>query len=255
VTGSRPLSAPLPDVSERHAGAATLLLLVPPPAGERSALELAPWLRRYSRKGMRRARTYLRVKRAFDLLVVLLLAPVWIPLVVLVSLLVKLQDVRSPAHYSQLRTGLHERRFRVHKFRTMVREADALKESLRHLNQRTWPDFKIDPDPRVTGVGRVLRATSLDELPQLFDVLLGRMSLVGPRPTSLPPDAYVPWQLERFDGPGGITGLWQIAGRGSPSFVERVRLDVAYGERRCLLLDLEILARTIPAVLLRSGAC
>ena len=107
----------------------------------------------------------------------------------------------------------------------------------------------------MTRIGRVLRVTSLDELPQLFDVLAGRMSLIGPRPTSLTPASYDLWQLERFDVPGGLSGLWQITSRDAPSFVERVRLDVSYVDRRCLRLDLEILLRTVPAVLRGRGAC
>lgn len=221
---------------------------------DRSGLEQCEWLARYPRRP-RRAASSLRVKRALDVLVVLAASPVWLPLLVICFVAVKLQDPRTPALFSQLRTGLGGERFRVHKFRTMVRDAEQLKDSLRHLNLRTWPDFKVENDPRVTGVGRVLRATSLDELPQLLDVLRGSMSLVGPRPTTLAPTSYEPWQLERFHVPCGITGPWQIAGRGSPSFVERVRLDVTYADRSCLLLDLEILLRTIPAVLLRRGAC
>ena len=222
---------------------------------DRSATEQCAWLERYPRRLSRPGAAYRASKRAIDLLVVVALAPLWLPLYCLCFAAVKLQDPTFPAHFSQPRTGAGGRRFRVFKLRTMVRDADAIKEQLRHLNLRTWPDFKVENDPRVTSVGRILRATSLDELPQLFNVLNGSMSLVGPRPTSLAPSSYEPWQLERFDVPSGVTGLWQIAGRGSPSFIERIRLDVTYADRRCLRLDLEILLRTIPAVLLRRGAC
>lgn len=224
-------------------------------SADRSAFEQCPWLARYRRRTAGQRRRYVRAKRGLDVLLVLATAPLWLPLWLVAAGLVKAQDPGWPAHFSQLRTGFDGGRFRVHKLRTMVRNAEELKLSLLHLNLRTWPDFKVEDDPRVTRVGKVLRATSLDELPQLFDVLRGRMSLVGPRPTSLDTPAYEAWQLERFDVPSGLTGLWQVAGRGSPSFVERVRLDVTYASRQCLLLDLEILLRTVPAVLRRRGAC
>ena len=217
-------------------------------------MEQCPWLGRYPRRTGRELARYRRVKRAMDLALVLSAMPLWLPLLLICWLLVKAQDPGTPAIFVQHRTGRGAARFVVHKLRTMVRDAEQLKESLRHLNLRTWPDFKVENDPRVTRVGRVLRATSLDELPQLIDVLRGGMSLVGPRPTSLPPHDYLSWQLERFRVPAGVTGPWQICGRGSPSFVERIRLDVTYADRSCLRLDLEILLRTVPAVLGRSGA-
>ena len=123
---------------------------------DRSGLEQCEWLARYPRRP-RRAASSLRVKRALDVLVVLAASPVWLPLLAICFLAVKLQDPRTPALFSQLRTGLGGERFRVHKFRTMVRDAEQLKESLRHLNLRTWPDFKVENDPRVTRVGRLLR--------------------------------------------------------------------------------------------------
>jgi lipopolysaccharide/colanic/teichoic acid biosynthesis glycosyltransferase len=141
----------------------------------------------------------------------------------------------------------------MYKFRTMVPNADALKENYRHLNELCWPDFKIKNDPRVTGLGRILRKTSLDELPQLLNVLKGEMSLVGPRPTSFPIETYQLWQTERLEVPPGITGLWQIIGRGSSNFDERLRLDIAYIERRCLLFDLIILIKTFASILQQRG--
>jgi lipopolysaccharide/colanic/teichoic acid biosynthesis glycosyltransferase len=161
----------------------------------------------------------------------------------------KFQDRSAPAFHVQERTGAGGRRFRLFKIRTMVGDAEAMKAELMHLNTRTYPDFKVDNDPRITGIGRILRATSLDELPQLWNVLRGDMTLVGPRPTTLPPEAYASWQTERFGVRPGLTGLWQLDGRDSPSFVERARLDIAYVRRRSLRLDLYILLRTIPAVL------
>ena len=142
----------------------------------------------------------------------------------------------------------------MHKFRTMVPNAEEMKQQLWHLNELEWPDFKITDDPRVTRPGRWLRKTSLDELPQLFDVIAGRMSLVGPRPTGATPDQYQLWQTERLDVAPGVTGLWQLYGRAAALFDDRSRLDISYVQRRCLSLDLQILVRTIPAVILQKGA-
>jgi lipopolysaccharide/colanic/teichoic acid biosynthesis glycosyltransferase len=136
----------------------------------------------------------------------------------------------------------------------MVPNADVLKKELAHLNELQWPDFKITNDPRITRMGRFLRKTSLDELPQLLNVLRGDMSLVGPRPTSFSPETYELWQTERLDVMPGITGLWQIMGRGSMEFDDRVRLDVAYIERRCVWLDIQILLRTVAVVWKQRGA-
>ena len=120
--------------------------------------------------------------------------------------------------------------------------------------QVEWPLFKITDDPRITRPGRLLRRTSLDELPQLWDVLLGTMSLVGPRPTDFLPDDYRLWHTERLDVKPGITGLWQLYGRGIAEMDDSSRLDIAYVQRRCLWLDIQILFRTVPAVLAQRGA-
>lgn len=242
VTTTAPIPSPVSDYASEFSSG-------------RSALDMCPWLCRYPQRATRSMNSYRLSKRIIDVAFVVLTCVIWLPIFVACYACVKAQDKGIPAIFSQARTGYGAGRFKVHKFRTMVRDAEALKESLRHLNLRTWPDFKVENDPRVTRVGKILRASSLDELPQLLDVFRGAMSLVGPRPTSLAPVSYEQWQLERFDVPSGVTGLWQIAGRGSPSFVERVRLDIAYVDRRCLMLDLEILLRTIPAVLLHRGAC
>jgi lipopolysaccharide/colanic/teichoic acid biosynthesis glycosyltransferase len=136
----------------------------------------------------------------------------------------------------------------------MVPNAEDLKRQLTHLNELQWPDFKITNDPRITRIGRFLRKTSLDELPQLFNVLKGEMSLVGPRPTSFSATTYSLWHTERLDVKPGLTGLWQITGRGTIEFDERLRFDIAYIERRCLWLDIQILFRTVTAVLEQRGA-
>ena len=142
----------------------------------------------------------------------------------------------------------------MYKFRTMKTNAEDLKQKYAHLNQLSWPDFKIADDPRVTRVGRFLRKTSLDELPQLVNVLLGNMSLVGPRPTSFDVDTYALHHTERLEVVPGVTGLWQISGRSDLEFDERLRLDVEYIERRSLWLDVSILVRTVKAVFRPRGA-
>ncbi len=199
-------------------------------------------------------RTYDVAKRAFDLALVVVTAPVWILVVAICAVLIKLDDPSAPVIYSQRRAGLHGAEIKMHKFRTMIANADQMKAELEHLNELELPDFKITNDPRITRPGRILRKTSLDELPQLWDVLAGRLSLVGPRPTDFMADAYILWQTERLDVKPGITGLWQLYGRGLSNMEDRTRLDIAYVQRRSLLLDIQILLRTIPAVLTRRGA-
>jgi lipopolysaccharide/colanic/teichoic acid biosynthesis glycosyltransferase len=197
---------------------------------------------------------YLVAKRWLDLMLVLLSAVVWLPVMALCALLVKLDSWGGPVLFVQQRTGKGGKRFSMYKFRTMVPDAEAKKAELMHLNELKWPDFKITNDPRITRVGKFLRKTSLDELPQLLNVLKGDMSLVGPRPTSFSAQTYSLWQTQRLDVTPGITGLWQIIGRGSTEFDERLRLDIAYIERRCLSFDLEILFRTIPVFMTQKGA-
>lgn len=207
-----------------------------------------------SRSGFLQGGSYLTVKRSLDLLVVLTVLPLAALVFILCAALIKLEDSHGPALFIQQRTGKGGRRFGMYKFRTMVANAEELKHTLAHLNELQWPDFKITNDPRVTKMGRFLRKTSLDELPQLINVLKGEMTLVGPRPTSFSSQTYALWQTERLDVTPGLTGLWQIMGRGSMEFEDRVYLDVLYIEHRSLWLDIQILARTVLAVLTQRGA-
>jgi lipopolysaccharide/colanic/teichoic acid biosynthesis glycosyltransferase len=156
--------------------------------------------------------------------------------------------------FAQKRTGRGGRRFPMWKFRTMVANAEELKAELAHLNILPPPDFKIPNDPRVTKVGKFLRATSLDELPQLLNVLRGDMSIVGPRPTSFPASSYELWHTQRLDVAPGMTGLWQLEGRNATTFDERLRLDVKYIRHMSLGQDLRLMARTVGAVVRRDGA-
>jgi lipopolysaccharide/colanic/teichoic acid biosynthesis glycosyltransferase len=199
-------------------------------------------------------RAYQVAKRLMDIVLVVASAPLWLPVMAACALAIKLDDPRARTVFVQVRAGAGGRTFRMHKFRTMVPNAEEMKHQLRHLNELEWPDFKITNDPRITRPGSFLRKTSLDELPQLWDVLRGHLSLVGPRPTDFMPDTYRLWQTERLDVKPGMTGLWQIYGRGLAEFDDRTRLDIAYISRRSLWLDLQILARTVPAVLAQRGA-
>ncbi|MBD3349131.1 MAG: hypothetical protein GF400_08055 [Candidatus Eisenbacteria bacterium] len=194
------------------------------------------------------------VKRGVDLLASLfglaLLSPVFLVIAVAIKL-----DSRGPVFFRQSRVGKDGREFVFYKFRSMVEDAEDLKKNLMHLNELEGPVFKISEDPRVTAVGKLLRRTSLDELPQLINVLRGEMSLVGPRPP-LPCEVekYEGWQREKLTVLPGITCLWQISGRNHIGFTEWMRLDIEYIRRQSFGLDAKILLRTLPAVLSRKGA-
>jgi lipopolysaccharide/colanic/teichoic acid biosynthesis glycosyltransferase len=212
--------------------------------GSRRGASLVPSFRR---------RVALRVKRVFDLAAVIGTAPLWLLTFSTVAAAVKLSDPSAPLFFVQKRTGQGGRRFRMYKFRTMVPNAEAMKEGLRKQNELIWPDFKIKHDPRITLIGRLLRKTSLDELPQLINVLKGDMSLVGPRPTSFEATTYEPWQTARLEAQPGLTGLWQVEGRASTRFDERIRIELEYIARQSFWLDIWILVRTVPAVIKMRG--
>jgi lipopolysaccharide/colanic/teichoic acid biosynthesis glycosyltransferase len=214
-----------------------------------------PWLYAiHPEKAMFQGEAYLRAKRVMDLGLVCLALPLLLPLMGLIGLLIKLESPGGPVVFFQMRTGRGGCPFRMYKFRTMVPNAEELKKELAHLNELQWPDFKITKDPRITRVGKFLRKTSLDEFPQFFNILRGEMSLVGPRPTSFSVQTYKLWQTERLIAAPGLTGLWQIVGRGTTEFNARLRMDIAYIEHRCLWLDFQLLVRTVLAVLLQHGA-
>ncbi len=194
------------------------------------------------------------VKRLADiatsLAALLLLAPVWAVTAVAIRL-----SSRGPVLYRQVRCGLHGRRFVLLKFRTMVEGAERMRDQVEHLNMMDGPAFKARTDPRVTRVGRWLRRSSLDELPQLVNVLKGDMSLVGPRPP-IPEEVerYQPWQRRRLAMKPGITCLWQVSGRAELDFDTWMELDLAYIDNWSLWLDAKILLLTVPAVLSGRGA-
>lgn len=211
------------------------------------------WMRFNPERRLLNIRQYTVAERVMDLLLVGIALPLLLPLFTLIAILIKLESPNGPVMFKQQRTGKHGYRFGLYKFRTMVPNAEELKKELAHLNELQWPDFKITNDPRVTRIGHFLRKTSLDELPQLINVLNGDMSLVGPRPTSFGADTYNLWQTERLDVQPGLTGLWQVIGRGATEFDVRSRLDVAYIERRSLWMDLNLLFRTVAAVWQQKG--
>lgn len=196
----------------------------------------------------------IRLKRAMDLALGSLLLLMATPLMALIALAIRL-DSPGPVIFRQVRVGKDGRLFTMYKFRTMRVGAEQEQEQLRALNEASGPLFKIRNDPRVTRVGRILRRLSLDELPQLINVLKGEMSLVGPRPP-LPSEveAYKPWQRQRLSAVPGMTGLWQISGRSDLTFDEMCLLDIYYIENWSPMLDLEIILWTIPRILTGEGA-
>ncbi|MBA3947841.1 MAG: sugar transferase [Herpetosiphonaceae bacterium] len=194
------------------------------------------------------------LKRVLDIGLVLLTGPFWLALSLVIMIVIRL-DSPGPVIFSQTRIGRKQRPFKFLKFRTMVANAEELKESLLEQNEGSGPMFKIKRDPRMTRIGRFLRRTSLDEIPQLWNVLMGEMSLVGPRP-SVPEEVaqYESWQLRRLEVTPGVTGLWQATGRSNTTFEEMVRLDIYYAEHWSVGMDIRILLLTIPAILAARGA-
>jgi lipopolysaccharide/colanic/teichoic acid biosynthesis glycosyltransferase len=202
---------------------------------------------------MLRGSGYLPLKRFIDISFSLLILPVGALIILLCAVLVKL-DSPGRVFFLQERTGKGGKRFKMYKLRTMVNEAEIIKEKYVHLNKQSYPDFKISNDPRITFIGRFLRKSSLDELPQFINILKGDMSVVGPRPTSFSADTYSLWHTARLEMKPGITGLWQISGRHEVDFDDRSRLDIFYWKNFSLWLDLKIMIMTIFSVFRGHGA-
>lgn len=193
-------------------------------------------------------------KRALDLAVALTLLAVSLPLMFAIAIAVKLTSP-GPALFRQLRVGEGGRFFISYKFRSMYTDAEARQDEVAHLNEVGGPIFKTRDDPRMTSLGRWLRKTSLDELPQLFNVVRGEMSMVGPRPGLMREVlGYEAWQLERLTVKPGLTGLWQVSGRSDLPFEEMIRLDQEYIRNWSLRGDVWLLIKTLPAVLSGRGA-
>lgn len=200
-------------------------------------------------------KTYRVCKRAMDLAIATTGLIAMSPLLALVACAVKL-DSPGPVLFKQTRVGKNGRTFGCYKFRSMRMDAEKLKEQLLHLNERNGPVFKMKNDPRITRLGRYLRKYSVDEFPQLINVIKGEMSLVGPRPP-VPSEVavYQPHHFRRLEVTPGLTGLWQVNGRDASDFEQWVSWDVQYVDSQCLLLDLKILCRTPLAVISGKGAC
>ncbi|OSB10984.1 multidrug MFS transporter [Paraclostridium bifermentans] len=188
---------------------------------------------------------YLILKRALDITCsltgIILLSPIFI----IVAILIKLEDPKGSVFFGQERCGQFTKPFKMLKFRSMVHNAEEMLEELQHLNEQTGPVFKIKEDPRITKVGKFIRKTSIDELPQLFNILKGDMSLVGPRPP-IPREVeqYDEYQLQRLAVKPGLTCYWQVGGRNSIDFDGWVALDIKYIEERNILVDIKLILKT-----------
>ncbi|HVB65485.1 MAG TPA: undecaprenyl-phosphate glucose phosphotransferase [Nitrolancea sp.] len=194
------------------------------------------------------------LKRAMDIAIASIVVLLTLPLMVIIAIAIKL-DSPGPIFFPQERVGKNWRRFTLYKFRTMSQDAEKMKAELQAAHNVGDLLFKLKDDPRRTRVGRILRTTSLDELPQFFNILIGVMSVVGPRPqVPAEVDNYEEWHCRRLEVTPGLTGLWQVNGRSDLSFDEMVRLDVYYAEHWSPWLDVKLILRTIPAVLLARGA-
>jgi len=210
------------------------------------------WYERGSKTNTNDFVNYLRIKPIIDFVLSIILLILILPVLALCCIAIKL-DSPGPVIFYQTRTGKGGKRFRIYKLRTMVQNAHELKEKYLHLNELKYPDFKITKDPRVTRVGRFLRRTSLDELPQIFNVLRGHMSLVGPRPSSYKAKTYDIWHTARFELKPGLTGLAQVCGRSELLLDDKIRYDIAYLRNISFWLDVQILLRTAVTVFNGNG--
>ena len=195
------------------------------------------------------------LKRSLDFIASLVGLIILSPVVLVVAILIKLES-KGPIIFSQKRIGLNGKEFKMYKFRSMVQNAEELKEKLQKQNEMSGPMFKIKNDPRVTKVGKFIRKTSIDELPQLINVLKGDMSLVGPRP-SLPKEVenFEGWMLRRLDVKPGLTCYWQVSGRNNIDFEDWMKLDIKYVEERNFLLDLKLIFKTVFVLFGDKNAC
>lgn len=203
---------------------------------------------------VQRSAVYEVCKRLFDLAAGLVILLLLLPIIPVIAIMIRL-DSRGSVFFKQDRVGRDGQIFPFYKFRSMYQGAENQRKDVENLNEQDGPIFKVRSDPRITPVGRFLRKSSLDEIPQIFNVLRGEMSIVGPRP-QMPAEVaqYQPWHRRRLEVTPGITCLWQISGRSQISFNEWMRLDMEYLKTRSLRTDLMIFFKTIPAVIARKGA-
>ena len=193
-------------------------------------------------------------KKTIDYLLGIFIFLFFIPLYLIIGILIKLES-RGPVLFKQYRLTNNLKQFEMYKFRTMYIGADKHLEKLRENNITNGPIFKMKNDPRITKIGKFLRKSSIDEMPQIINVLKGEMSLVGPRPP-LPEEVekYKEWQKRRLDVKQGVTGLWQISGRSDLSFEDMVKLDIYYIDNWSIKLDIKIILKTIPVIIFGRGA-
>lgn len=198
---------------------------------------------------------YLMFKRVMDFICAFIGLVVLTPLFIIIGILIKLEDPRGSIFFYQTRIGKDEKPFRMYKFRSMVSNAEELLDRLLEQNEISGAMFKIKEDPRITKIGKFIRKTSIDELPQLWNVIRGEMSLVGPRP-ALPREVnqYTSYDKLRLIVTPGCTGLWQVSGRNNLSFHQMLELDLEYIERRSLWLDVKVLLRTVKIIVFPNSA-
>ncbi|WP_270772559.1 sugar transferase [Intestinibacter bartlettii] len=203
----------------------------------------------------RESKLYLFIKRSIDIICSLAGIIVLSPVFLIVAVLIKIEDPKGSIFFCQERNGQHPNTFKMYKFRSMVHNAEELLKDLQHKNEQTGPAFKMADDPRITKVGKFIRKTSLDELPQLFNVLKGDMSLVGPRPP-IPREVreYNPYQMQRLLVKPGLTCIWQVSGRNNIGFDEWVDMDLEYIKTRNLLLDIKLILKTVKVLFGDSNA-
>ena len=203
----------------------------------------------------RESKLYLFIKRSIDMICSLAGIIVLSPVFLIVAILIKIEDPKGSVFFCQERNGQHPNTFKMYKFRSMVHNAEELLKDLQHKNEQTGPAFKIADDPRITKVGKFIRKTSLDELPQLFNVLKGDMSLVGPRPP-IPREVeqYTEYQKQRLLVKPGLTCIWQVSGRNNIGFDEWVDMDLEYIKNRNLLLDIKLILKTVKVLFGDSNA-
>jgi exopolysaccharide biosynthesis polyprenyl glycosylphosphotransferase len=193
-------------------------------------------------------------KHLFDIILSVLAIICLAPILIITAIAIKI-DSKGPVLYKQYRVGKSGKQFKMYKFRSMCSDADQRLDALHQFNEKKGPIFKISKDPRITKIGRIIRKLSIDELPQLINIIRGEMTIVGPRPPLInEAEQYTPYQAQRLSVVPGLTCYWQISGRSNLSFDEWVELDLKYIYERSLLTDLKIILKTIPAVLLGVGA-
>ncbi|MBX7319995.1 sugar transferase [Clostridium chauvoei] len=194
-------------------------------------------------------------KRGLDIIASLSGLILLSPILIVIATLIKLES-KGPIIFSQKRVGLNGKEFNMYKFRSMVVNAEELKKKLAEQNEMSGPMFKMKNDPRITKIGKFIRKTSIDELPQLINILKGEMSLVGPRP-SLPQEVkeFEPWMMKRLEVKPGLTCYWQVSGRNNIDFEDCMKLDIKYVETRCLLLDIKLIFKTFFVLFGDDNAC